>query len=169
MVLAAACLNYGSDCWLPPQHLNHRRERLDFGPIRKREGHEHDVKSSQHQAATIASPTVKHPRPRQGHQGAAKGSARKADRHNHVMTTVTLTSKGQLTLPRPLRDALGLAPGARLQASIDRQGRLVLVPSKYEPEELFLHRPKVNRCLSLEQMEQTIAAAAGNPVDRGDA
>jgi hypothetical protein len=29
----------------------------------------------------------------------------------------------------------------------------VLVPSKYEPEELFLHRPKVNRCLSLEQMQ----------------
>ena len=53
------------------------------------------------------------------------------------MNTVTLTSKGQLTIPRPLRDALGLAPGARLQASIDRQGRLVLVPSKYEPEELF--------------------------------
>jgi AbrB family looped-hinge helix DNA binding protein len=82
------------------------------------------------------------------------------------MTTVTLTSKGQLTLPRPLRDALGLAPGARLQASIDKQGRLVLVPSKYEPEELFLHRPKLNRCLSLEQMEEAIAAAAGRPVDR---
>jgi antitoxin PrlF len=92
-----------------------------------------------------------------------------ASPHNHIMTTVTLTSKGQLTLPRPIRDALGLAPGARLQASIDRQGRLVLVPSKYEPEELFLHRPKVNRCLSLEQMEEAIAAAAGNPNDREDA
>ena len=67
------------------------------------------------------------------------------------MTTVTLTSKGQLTLPRPLRDALGLAP------------------SKYEPEELFLHRPKVNRCLILAQMEQASAAAAGRPDDREDA
>jgi AbrB family looped-hinge helix DNA binding protein len=85
------------------------------------------------------------------------------------MTTITLTAKGQLTLPRPLRDALGLAPGAKLQASIDRQGRLVLVPSKYEPQELFLHRPKVNRCLSLAQMEEVIAAAAGRPVDREDA
>jgi AbrB family looped-hinge helix DNA binding protein len=85
------------------------------------------------------------------------------------MTTVTLTSKGQLTLPRPLRDALGLAPGARLQASIDKQGRLVLVPSKYEPEELFLHRPKLNRCLSLAQMEEAIAAAAGRSDDREDA
>ena len=85
------------------------------------------------------------------------------------MTTVTLTSKGQLTLPRPLRDALDLTPGARLQASIDKQGRLVLLPSKYEPEELFLHRPKLNRCLSLAQMEEAIAAAAGRPDDREDA
>jgi bifunctional DNA-binding transcriptional regulator/antitoxin component of YhaV-PrlF toxin-antitoxin module len=85
------------------------------------------------------------------------------------MTTVTLTSKGQLTLPRPLLDALGLAPGARLQASIYRQGRLVLVPSKHEPEDLFLNRPNVNRCLSLEQMEQAIAAAAGAPDDHEDA
>jgi bifunctional DNA-binding transcriptional regulator/antitoxin component of YhaV-PrlF toxin-antitoxin module len=85
------------------------------------------------------------------------------------MTTVSLTSKGQLTLPRPLRDALGLAPGAKFQASIDRQGRLVLVPSKYEQEELLLNRPKLNRCLSLEQMEQTIAAAIGNSDDCEDA
>jgi len=76
------------------------------------------------------------------------------------MATVTLTSKGQLTLPRQLRDALGLAPGARLQASIDRHGRLVLVPSKYEPEDLFRHRPKVNRAMSTDDMDRAIAAAA---------
>ena len=49
-----------------------------------------------------------------------------------------------------MRDALGLAPGARLQASIDRNGRLVLVPSKYEPEDLFRDRPKVNRVRTLD-------------------
>jgi hypothetical protein len=87
MVLAAACLNYGSDCWLPPQHLNHRRAQLDVGPICKREGHEHDVKSSQHQAATIASSTVRLPLPRQCSTSSrdiedesAKGSVRKAGR-----------------------------------------------------------------------------------------
>ena len=77
------------------------------------------------------------------------------------MATVTVTSKGQLTLPRQLRDALGLAPGARLQASIDRHGRLVLVPSKYEPEDLFRHRPKVNRVMTTDDMDRAIAAAAG--------
>ena len=77
------------------------------------------------------------------------------------MATVTLTAKGQLTIPRQLRDALGLAPGARLQASIDRHGRLVLVPSKYEPEDLFRHRPRVERVMSVEDMDRAIAAAAG--------
>ncbi|WP_254955559.1 MULTISPECIES: AbrB/MazE/SpoVT family DNA-binding domain-containing protein [unclassified Cyanobium] len=76
------------------------------------------------------------------------------------MDTVTLSSKGQLTIPRQMREALGLAPGARLQASIDRHGRLVLVPSKYEPEDLFRHRPTVDRVLSLEGMDRAIAAAA---------
>lgn len=75
------------------------------------------------------------------------------------MTTVTLTSKGQLTIPRVLRDALGLAPGARLQASIDRHGRLVLVPSKYEPQDLFRNRPVVGRILSLDDMDRAIATA----------
>jgi hypothetical protein len=76
---------------------------------------------------------------------------------------ITLTSKGQLTIPRQLREALGLVAGARLQASIDAHGRLVLVPSRYEPEELFRHRPPVDRLMSLEEMEQAIAAAVASP------
>jgi antitoxin PrlF len=81
------------------------------------------------------------------------------------MNTVTLTSKGQLTIPRALRDALGLAPGSRLQASVDPQGRLVLVPSRYEPEDLFRHRPRVSRVMSIEQMDEAIAAAVSRSDD----
>ena len=77
------------------------------------------------------------------------------------MNTVTLTSKGQLTIPRQLRETLGLSQGARLQTSIDRHGRLVLVPSKYEPEDLFRHRPKVDRVMSIEEMDLAIALAVG--------
>ena len=67
------------------------------------------------------------------------------------MATITLTSKGQLTIPRQLREELGLAAGAKLQASIDAHGRLVLVLSCYEPEDLFRHRrrrgePRSLRC-----------------------
>ena len=74
------------------------------------------------------------------------------------MSIVTLTSKGQLTIPRQL--AFGLAPGDRLQASIEQQGRLVLVPSKYEPEDLFRHRPAMHRVMSLEDVDNAIAVAA---------
>ncbi|MEB3322217.1 MAG: AbrB/MazE/SpoVT family DNA-binding domain-containing protein [Synechococcaceae cyanobacterium] len=70
-------------------------------------------------------------------------------------------NKGQLTIPRQLREALGLAAGARLQPSIDYQGRLVLVPSKYEPEDLFRERPSVQRSMSLADMDWAIAAAVG--------
>jgi hypothetical protein len=47
-----------------------------------------------------------------------------------------------------------------LQASIDRHGRLVLVPSKYEPEDLFRHRPKVNRVMSTDDRDRAIALTA---------
>jgi AbrB family looped-hinge helix DNA binding protein len=80
------------------------------------------------------------------------------------MAIVTLSSKGQLTIPSQLRTALGLAPGDRLQVSVDHQGRLVLVPSKDEPKDLFRHRPPVRRPMSLDAMDRAIAAA----VNRAD-
>ena len=38
------------------------------------------------------------------------------------MTTSTLTSKGQITIPKPVRDALGLATGDRVQFVQSPQG-----------------------------------------------
>ena len=73
------------------------------------------------------------------------------------MDTVTLSSKGQLTIPRQLSDALGW-----LQASFDLQGRLVLVPANAEPEDLFRDRPADRRTLRLEAMERAIAFAVGH-------
>ncbi|MFM9042170.1 MAG: AbrB/MazE/SpoVT family DNA-binding domain-containing protein [Vulcanococcus sp.] len=77
------------------------------------------------------------------------------------MTTITLSSKGQLTIPRQLRESLGLTPGSRLMVSVDQNGRLILVPSLYEREELFRNRPAVKRSMTLEEMDRAIAAAAG--------
>ena len=76
------------------------------------------------------------------------------------MTSVTLSSKGQLTIPRQLRESLGLTPGTRLMVSVDQDGRLILVPSLYEPEDLFRDRPKVQQPMTLEDMDRTIAVAA---------
>jgi len=43
--------------------------------------------------------------------------------------------------------------------SVDQNGRLILVPSLDEPEELFRTRPVVKRFTTLEGMDRAIAAA----------
>ena len=43
------------------------------------------------------------------------------------MTTITVSSKHQIVIPRVIRDALGIRPGERLQA-IEYRGRIELVP-----------------------------------------
>jgi AbrB family looped-hinge helix DNA binding protein len=38
-----------------------------------------------------------------------------------------LTSKGQVTIPKPVRDLLGIAPGDAVDFELARDGRIVLV------------------------------------------
>lgn len=42
----------------------------------------------------------------------------------------TLTSKGQITLPKPLRDRLGLKTGAQVDFVVNDRGEIVLKPAK---------------------------------------
>ena len=39
----------------------------------------------------------------------------------------TVTSKGQVTIPKPVRDRLGIVPGSRVQFELAEDGRVVLV------------------------------------------
>lgn len=39
----------------------------------------------------------------------------------------TITVKGQVTVPKPIRDALGLTPGSQVAFDLDEQGRVVLL------------------------------------------
>jgi AbrB family looped-hinge helix DNA binding protein len=45
------------------------------------------------------------------------------------MTTITVSSKFQIVLPRVIRESLGIKPGDKLHA-IDDRGRIELVPVK---------------------------------------
>ena len=46
------------------------------------------------------------------------------------MPQATLTSKGQVTLPKAVRERLRLEKGDRIDFSIDDQGRLIGVPER---------------------------------------
>ena len=51
------------------------------------------------------------------------------------MSTATLTSKGQLTVPKVVRDALGLAAGDRVQF-IEHESGFKLVAASHDVREL---------------------------------
>lgn len=38
----------------------------------------------------------------------------------------TLTSKGQVTIPKKVREALGLGPGSKVTFDVDEHGRIVI-------------------------------------------
>jgi antitoxin PrlF len=40
--------------------------------------------------------------------------------------STTLTVKGQVTIPKPIRDAMGLTPGTSIDFAVNRHGEVVL-------------------------------------------
>lgn len=40
--------------------------------------------------------------------------------------STTLTVKGQVTIPKPIRDALGLTPGSAVDFAVNQEGQVVL-------------------------------------------
>jgi len=76
------------------------------------------------------------------------------------MDTLTVSSKGQITVPKRLRERLKLHPGARVQAEVDAAGRLILTPALIDPADLFATRPEIGRALTLDEIEEAIADGA---------
>jgi len=44
--------------------------------------------------------------------------------------STTLTSKGQVTIPKRIREALRLEPGSTVEFAIDAHGRVVIQPAR---------------------------------------
>jgi AbrB family looped-hinge helix DNA binding protein len=76
------------------------------------------------------------------------------------MPTATLTSKGQVTLPKEIRDQLGLRPGHQLSFEFDPDGRLVVRPKTVDLMSLggLLRRRRAKK--SLRQIEEGIGRGA---------
>lgn len=75
------------------------------------------------------------------------------------MPASTLTSKGQITIPKEVRERLGVREGDRILFQFDKQGRLVLRPESRDPlgnlVGLLRHRAK-DRPATVEEMDEAI-------------
>jgi len=74
----------------------------------------------------------------------------------------TLTSKGQLTLPKAIREQLDLSPGDRLDFVLLDSGVLEVVPLKQPAAKLRGILPMPDRSVSIEEMNAAIAEGAAS-------
>ena len=79
------------------------------------------------------------------------------------MPTSTLTSKGQITIPREIRERWGLRQGDRLIFRFDEGGRLTVEPAA--PKLLgdlpgFLHHRAGKRPATIEEMDEAVRQRA---------
>lgn len=73
----------------------------------------------------------------------------------------TITSKGQVTIPKPVRDALQLSTGDRAEFLLEPDGTIKVIPVTASVTELKGIVPPPARILSLEEMDQAVAEGAG--------
>jgi len=74
------------------------------------------------------------------------------------MPSATVTSKGQVTIPKRIRDLLRVKSGDRIDFDVDASGRVLVRPGGTDVRALkgILHRPG-RRPVKLEVMEAAIA------------
>lgn len=77
-----------------------------------------------------------------------------------TMTAATLTAKGQLTLPKEIRTALGVGPGDRVDFVLMDDGNYAVMPATQSVKKLkgLILNPR--KPISLEAMDAAIARGA---------
>ncbi|MBA2591286.1 MAG: type II toxin-antitoxin system PrlF family antitoxin [Pseudomonadota bacterium] len=58
--------------------------------------------------------------------------------------STTLTAKGQVTIPKKIRDVLDLAPGTAVDFDVE-QGRIVICKASEKPSRPIRHRDRFDR------------------------
>ena len=71
----------------------------------------------------------------------------------------TMTSRGQVTLPKPIRDKLNLRPGDKIEFMIVEDGSLLVTPCTAPVTRLKGMVPRPETPLSLEDIDKTVAQA----------
>jgi AbrB family looped-hinge helix DNA binding protein len=79
------------------------------------------------------------------------------------MASATITTKGQVTIPKEIRDYLNLDTGSKVDFVIDENGIVKLIPLNVPIESLSgILRRKGMKSATLEEMEQTISEGASD-------
>jgi antitoxin PrlF len=76
------------------------------------------------------------------------------------MSAATLTSKGQLTVPKEVRVALGVGPGDRLEFVRMDDGNYAVMPAAHSVKRLKGLIAKPKKPVSLDEMDKAIARGA---------
>lgn len=76
------------------------------------------------------------------------------------MALSTVTSKGQTTIPKRVRDRLGLKPGDRLEFVVQEDGTALLVPATLHVADLVGCLPPPKRAATIEDMDRAIRRRA---------
>ena len=72
--------------------------------------------------------------------------------------TSTMTSKGQITVPKEIRDRLSLKAGSRVDFVMDESGNVMLKPLSWEWESLRgIVKSPHKRPVTLKEMDEAIA------------
>ncbi len=72
----------------------------------------------------------------------------------------TMTSKGQVTFPKPIRDKLHLRPGDKVDFMLEEDGSLRVTPVTAPVTQLKGMVPRPETPLSVEAMDEAVAKAA---------
>jgi AbrB family looped-hinge helix DNA binding protein len=75
------------------------------------------------------------------------------------MASTTLTTKGQMTLPKAIRDRLNLKPGDRLEVSTDGD-RIVITPKTLDLDDLCAILPRPKHVVTLDEIDAAIRRRA---------
>ena len=77
------------------------------------------------------------------------------------MSSATITSKGQVTIPKELRDALHLRAGHRLDFELQDDGNVLIRPRTLDALKLYgMLKTKRSKPVTLEEMDLAIAKGA---------
>jgi antitoxin PrlF len=74
-----------------------------------------------------------------------------------LLATATVTSKGQITIPANVRDALGLDSGDRVEFVPIETGGFAMIPANKSMRDLKGILAKPGKAVSIKQMNKAIA------------